>query len=98
MLEGFLPTDMDDKWMVVTDTPDAQGNTVVRACRSWTSQEMYLLTIEAGNANETESKDWATIVKISWDEHQAGTKISEEKAKRSAISFCKVLLGCEMEV
>jgi hypothetical protein len=39
MLRGFVPTSMDIKWEIVTDTPDAHGNTVVHLYRSWTRRE-----------------------------------------------------------
>lgn len=97
MLKGFMPQDMDDKWMVITDTPDAQGNTVVHICRSWTSQEHFSLTVAAGNSNETGAKDWATIVKISWNEQSGGVQITEEEAKESAVNLSKGLLGCGLK-
>ncbi|KAF2639442.1 hypothetical protein P280DRAFT_470117 [Massarina eburnea CBS 473.64] len=97
MLKGFMPQDMDEKWMIATDTPGAQGNTVVHICRSWTSKEQYALTISAGNPNDTDAKDWGKIVKISWNDKFMGMFISEEEAKKEAVGFCKWLLRCELE-
>jgi hypothetical protein len=99
MLGGFMPQMMEEKWMAEADTPDAQGNTILRLLRSWTSREMCVLTIEAGDLNRIEDKDWATIVEISWDKLDWGwsSETSEEKAKQHALSFCRQLLGCELE-
>ena len=97
MLKGFSPQDMEDRWMILTDTPDAQGNTVVHAYRSWTSQEQFSLTIAVGNPNKTEAKDWATIVKISWNEQPGEIQITEEEAKEFAVNLCKGLLVCGLE-
>jgi hypothetical protein len=101
ILKGFLPRDMDDKWMIVTDTPDADGNTVVHICRSWSSNEHYSLSIAAGSSNDIEAKDWATIAEISWSKESLGylgEETTEEEAKESAIAFCKHFLDCTMEI
>ncbi|KAM3087027.1 hypothetical protein ACMFMF_000959 [Clarireedia jacksonii] len=95
MLKGFTPRDMDDKWVVATDTPDAQGNTIVRICRSWTATEQFLLTIAARNSNEAETKHWATIVKISWNKKPGALEVTEEDAIESAVNLCKGLLGSD---
>jgi hypothetical protein len=100
ILKGFMPQDMDDKWMIVTDTPSAEGNTVVHICRSWTSYEWYSLTITAGDSKDIEAKDWGTIAEISWNKEtlgNLGTETTEEEAKETAIAFCKHWLGCTME-
>ena len=96
MLKGWRPRSMDDKWMIITDTPDGEGSTVVRICRSWTSREMYLFTVTASNPKNG-GKDWATITKIAWNPHVGGEVISEEEAKRTAINFCKGLMRCELK-
>ncbi|KAF2713131.1 hypothetical protein K504DRAFT_517053 [Pleomassaria siparia CBS 279.74] len=99
MLKGFMPTAMEDKWMVITDTPDAQGNTVVHAYHGWAAHEQFSLTIAAGNPNETEVKNWATIPKISW-KVQPGrqeVQVSEKEAKQRAVDLCKGLLHCDLE-
>jgi hypothetical protein len=105
MLKGFFPPDMDGKWAVATKMPDAQGNTVVSVCRSWTSTAQYVLTIEAGDFEDTKAKAWGKIVKIDWNilfgvsvaEQEDGVQISEKKAKKNGVGACKWLLGCEME-
>ncbi|KAJ4293513.1 hypothetical protein N0V90_008796 [Kalmusia sp. IMI 367209] len=86
---------MDDKWMVITDTPeDAQGNIVVHACWGLRNYERFALTVAAGDLNKTD----ATIIKIPWKvERSDGTNMSEKEAKDCGIGFCKELLKCAME-
>jgi hypothetical protein len=98
MLKGWMGESMDDKWMVFTDTPDNEGNTVVHVCRSWTGIENFSLKIVAGNPNETEAKEWGTTVQISWLEYTRSipeTKVTEEDVKKRARGLCRRLLGCE---
>ncbi|KAJ4296177.1 hypothetical protein N0V90_006221 [Kalmusia sp. IMI 367209] len=82
LLKGFHPRDMDDKWLCLTDKPDALGNTVVHAYRSWTAHEQVSLTIAAGNTKDTNANKWATIEKLSWDRSNYTT---EEEAKDLAL-------------
>ncbi|KAF9697063.1 hypothetical protein EKO04_004552 [Ascochyta lentis] len=97
MLKGFTPLDMDDKLMILPDTPDAQGNTVVHIYRSWGCQEYISLGIKAGNPKETKTKDWATIVRISWNDHFGGMESGEEEVKEFVFPLCRRFLGCHFE-
>ena len=97
MLRGFTPADMDDRWMIITDTPDKQGNTVVHVYRSWTSIENFSLTILAGDLEKTEGKAWAAIVEIAWDKHPGGQEVTEEEIKELASGLCRGLLECEFK-
>lgn len=97
MLCGFMPADMDDRWMIITDTPDKQGNTVVHVYRSWTSIENFSLTILAGNPEKTKSKAWATIAEIAWDKYPGEQEVTEENIKELAPSLCRGLLECEFK-
>jgi hypothetical protein len=98
MFEGFQPKDMDDKWAVIVDDPDAQGNTVVRVIRSWLSEEFFTLTIEAGNFGNTEVEEWAKIVDISWTPNFFQSRVIDEaEAKRWAKSMLKGCMGCEFK-
>ena len=94
LVKGFHPRDMDDKWLCLSDKPDALGNTVVHAYRSWTSHEQVSITIAAGNAKDTTANKWATLEKLSWDKDNYAT---EEEAKDLAMKVCRRLLGCELK-
>ncbi|KAJ4339559.1 hypothetical protein N0V95_007749 [Ascochyta clinopodiicola] len=81
MLEGFRPQQMEDKWMILADTPDSQGNTVVHIYRSWGCHEYISLDVKAGDPKDTGAKEWATAVKISWNEHLGNMENKEEEVK-----------------
>ncbi|PVI05539.1 hypothetical protein DM02DRAFT_610548 [Periconia macrospinosa] len=98
LLKGFMPQDMDDRWVCVADTPDAEGKAVVHVARSWTGNEQMSFTIEAGNPNETERNDWGKITSITWRSEEPGEgQIPKEKAQERAVNFCRHLMGCKME-
>ncbi|KAJ5176278.1 uncharacterized protein N7482_002155 [Penicillium canariense] len=46
LLNGFCPQDMDDKWGLRADGPDAQGNFILRIYRSWTGDEHMALGVQ----------------------------------------------------
>ncbi|KAH6643539.1 hypothetical protein C7974DRAFT_381737 [Boeremia exigua] len=99
MLKGHTPQAMEDKWTIKTDAPvDAKDSAVVHIYFGWTPREEISLEITAGDANKTETEDWATIVKISWKgEHPGGLKVSENEAKIRAVRLCNNLLDCALE-
>jgi hypothetical protein len=95
MLKGFTPQMMEQKWQIIADT--TQDDTFVHFYRSWTGKEQILLTIKAGDPDNTEVKDWATIVEISWLEQPGNLLIEEEQAKRIAVNLSISCLGCKLE-
>ncbi|CAI6329292.1 unnamed protein product [Periconia digitata] len=96
MLKGFQPSDMDHKWGMQADAPDAQGNINLHAYRSWMSEIMFSITVEVADLNSTEDKDWAKVVKISWNEQPGGMKVSEAEAKEDMTDLCRNLLSCKI--
>ncbi|KAK7187243.1 uncharacterized protein CC84DRAFT_1158831 [Paraphaeosphaeria sporulosa] len=89
VLKGFKPQQMEDRWVCVADGPDAHGNTILHAARSWTSEEQVSLTIEAGK-DDVGPK----IGKLTWDISEYD---SEQEAKELAVNICRHILGCELE-
>lgn len=81
--KGFSPEDMDDKWALYADAPDAEGRFVLHMCRSWTGDEQVALTV-------TQSK----ITQIQWIKKD---EFTEEDAKLLAKNLCKRFLDCELE-
>lgn len=88
---------LSNSLLQITDTPDAHGNTVVHVYRSWRSTDYLSLAIKAGDLNDTETKDWATIVSISWDENLGNMENTEEEVKEFAPAVRKRFLGCQLE-
>jgi hypothetical protein len=92
-----MPKEMEQKWEIISDTPDTQGNTVVHFYRSWTMREIISITIKAGEPCQTEIEDWATIVKISRHKQPGHLPIKEESAKRDARALCNRYLLCKLK-
>ncbi|KAF2445743.1 hypothetical protein P171DRAFT_484408 [Karstenula rhodostoma CBS 690.94] len=90
ILKGFTPQQMEDRWVCVTDEPDAHGNTVLHAARSWTSEEQVSLTIESGREGVGPK-----IGTLTWETNEYDT---EDEAKELAVNICKHILGCELEI
>lgn len=81
--KGFLPEDMDDKWALYADAPDAEGNFVLHMCRSWTGDEQVALTVQQSKITQFQ---W-----IKKDESE------ENDAKLLAKNLCKRFLDCDLE-
>lgn len=47
LIEGYIPSDMDDKWMCQTHGPDAKGVYMVNISRSWTRLTIVAIRIWA---------------------------------------------------
>lgn len=86
LLKGFTPRDMDDKWVIFADLPDASGNTTIRFARSWTGREQISVYLIAGDPSRTDVDTWAKIVTIMWEKRdEPGAFLStEEEAKEVA--------------
>jgi hypothetical protein len=97
LLEGFRPRDMDDKWLCITDKPDAQGNTSVHWYRSWGNMEYYTVVVEVRDPNQTEGNDWAKLTKITWEKVVGGLEVPVEEAKGDVIDLCRGFVGCQFE-
>jgi hypothetical protein len=97
LLEGFRPRDMDDKWLCITDKPDAQGNATVHWYRSWTDTEHFAINVESCNSSEAEGNDWARFTKITWEKVVGSLEVPAEEAKQSAVNLCRGFVGCELD-
>jgi hypothetical protein len=68
MLDGHSPRDMNDKvWIkkkVLAAQIKAQSNAMFYFYCGWNPREVVRLEIVAGDRNDTEAKEWATVVKI----------------------------------
>lgn len=99
LINGFLPTSMDDKWFVYADGPDAGGNAVVYMVRSWTGYKLVELKVKVpvdknGKLTEEDSK----ITEITWESNQERyTGRTEEAAKKMAKEVCNWILHVKLE-
>lgn len=98
MLNGHTPRDMDDKVWIKAEVLEAQSKAIFHIYYGWTPREVIRLAIVAGDPNNTEAKEWATIVKIWWKRKlSAEEHMTEEEAKKSAINTCNNMLSCKIE-
>lgn len=88
LLNGFRPREMEDKWFVYTDGPDAEGHAVMHFHRSWTGYKIAEVVIEVveGGVEET-----ARIVRILFESHEELDGRTEE-AKQTVREVCRWVL------
>ena len=94
LLRGFRSIDMDGKWNISADIPDAEGNTTVRFTRSWTGLEQIALGVVAGDPSNTDGDAWARIVSIAWAKRETlvGYLASEADAKSTTMNLYNALI------
>ncbi|KAF9731659.1 hypothetical protein PMIN06_012141 [Paraphaeosphaeria minitans] len=95
LLGGFKPRSMDDKWLCISDAPDARGNMTIHWYRSWGHVECYKVLVEVQDPNQTEGNDWAKLSNIAWEKILGGLEVSEEEAKEDVVDLCRNFVGCE---
>lgn len=101
LVNGYLPEDMDEKWMCSADELDQQGNIVVHFCRSWTGREQVALKVSITQDDkrdemncDSSATSGAEITEISWKACQG---VTEMEAKKLAVDVCRGILGCELD-
>ena len=98
LLSGFRPRQMEDKWVVYADGPDAQGIAVVHMHRSWTGKKSIELTVAVplGNDGILGQED-ARVTDISWETHYENNyEQDEETAKEWATEVCNWVLSVNL--
>ncbi|CAJ2500658.1 Uu.00g035110.m01.CDS01 [Anthostomella pinea] len=73
--KGVEPRDMDDKWQISADKPDAADITVVHMRRSWTGKEMFTLKIKGSDGGDGGGK----IQEITWEVGPGDDPIEDEE-------------------
>lgn len=104
LLNGHTPHTMDDKLFIKTEIPSSQtpNTALFHIYYGWQPREMIRLEIVAGDPKDTGAREWATLGRIWWKREVRGegeqdVTEEEEEAKRSVVSTCNYVLGCEME-
>ncbi|KAI1468750.1 uncharacterized protein F4812DRAFT_345096 [Daldinia caldariorum] len=91
---GLRPRDMDDKWEILIEDPDENGNVSIHITRSWLQEECYILHIVPRSNDEGES---ARIESITWEGNKGGLQCEAEQAEKEAVMLCRGHLHCEFE-
>jgi hypothetical protein len=98
LLNGFQPREMEDKWFVYADGPDAEGTVVVHMHRSWTGYENFRLLLHVpldaeGNLEEEDSN----ILELTWETDETRYRGGgEAEAKEIAEGVCSWVLGVKL--
>ncbi|KAH8649187.1 hypothetical protein BX600DRAFT_474731 [Xylariales sp. PMI_506] len=99
IINGFAPTEMEDKWFVYSDGPDSEGKFTIHLHRSWTGIKIvaFKLQIPVGDDGKPKEED-AKIYELTWesDKELWGTPY-EEEAKSTALGVCNWVLHVELE-
>jgi hypothetical protein len=99
LLNGFVPTAMEDKWFVYAEGPDAQGNALLHMHRSWTGYKMaeVKLAIELDKDGKFAERD-AHFTEVTWetddDRYRGGQ--TEGGAKSMVVEVCNWCLGAKL--
>ncbi|KAI1264520.1 hypothetical protein F5Y18DRAFT_428149 [Xylariaceae sp. FL1019] len=98
LLNGFSPSQMEDKWFVYAEGPDERGEVVVHMHRSWTGYENIRLKVNVpldaeGNVKAEDGR----IREIVWEtDEERYSGVDEMEAKRTAEGVCEWVLGVEL--
>jgi hypothetical protein len=100
LMNGFRSGDMDDKWFIYADEPDAEGHAALHMYRSFTGYKVIELAIEIAGKGEDDEMvvGKAHITAITWetDEKTVGDDPSENMAKYMALAVCNNVLGVKL--
>jgi hypothetical protein len=92
---GFKSQSMDDKWDLLVEEPDENGNMSLHILRSWLQEECYILHIVPKQGNDDGGS--AKIQSITWEGNKAGLQCDAEQAKKEAVMLSRGQLHCEFE-
>lgn len=92
---GFRSRNMDDKWDLLIEEPDENGNISLHIIRNWLQEDCYILHIVPKPSNDDGGR--AKIQAITWEGNKGGLQCSTEQAKKDAVILSRMLLHCEFE-
>jgi hypothetical protein len=92
---GFKSKSMDDKWDILIEDPDEDGNISLHILRSWFQEECYILHIVPKPSNDDGGS--TKIQSFTWEGNRGGWQCDGEQAKKEAVILCRGRLGCEFE-
>jgi hypothetical protein len=93
---GFKSRNMDDKWDMLIEDPDENGNISLHIIRSWLQEECYILHIVPKPSDDDAGS--AKIQSITWEGNKAGLQCDAEQAKKEAVILSRGHLHCEFDI
>ena len=99
LLNGFEPQQMEDKWLIYADGPDAEGNAAVHMLRSWTGYKVLELKIKVPLDEDGEFREEdSTITEIVWEtDRERYINPTEEGVKAEARAVCNWVLDLRLD-
>jgi hypothetical protein len=95
---GVKSRNMDDKWDVLNEDPDKDGNISIHILRSWLQEDCYILHIvPKPNSDNDGGIGSANIQSITWEGNKGGLQCDAEQAKKEAVIVSRMILKCEFE-
>lgn len=92
---GLQSRNMDDKWNILIEDPDENGNISIHILRSWLQEECYILHIVPKPSDDDGRR--ANIQSITWEGNKSGLECDAEQAKKEAVIVARTQLQCEFE-
>lgn len=92
---GFRSRSMDDKWDMLIEDPDENGNISLHIIRSWLQEECYIFHIVPKPSDDGGRS--AKIESITWEGNKSGLQCDAEQAKKEAVILARGHLHCEFE-
>ena len=86
---------MDDKWDILVENPDENGNLSIHIIRSWVKEPAYILHIVQKQSEDDGGS--AKVGGITWEGNKAGKQCGAEQALKEAVMLCRGHLKCEFE-
>ena len=83
LLYGYLPTAMDEKWLIYADGPTADGHAVVNFHRSWTGAKVAELVLSIETADDGAGLWKGKVVELRMEGNQEEATELLEKAELS---------------
>jgi hypothetical protein len=93
---GVKSRNMDDKWDVLNEDPDKDGNISIHILRSWLQEDCYILHI-VPKPNSDNDGGSAKIQSITWEGNKGGLQCDAEQAKKEVVIVSRMILKCEFE-
>ncbi|KAL2821137.1 hypothetical protein BJX63DRAFT_427815 [Aspergillus granulosus] len=97
LLNGFCPKEMEDKWFVYADGPDASGDASLHLFRSWTGFKVAEVKIKVPVDGEGSIKGDARMIEIIWEANNERIRNQTEKSVKSmVVEVCKWVLDAHL--
>lgn len=97
LLLGVLPREMEDRWFIYADGPDAQGNGAIHMYRSWTGYKNFEAKVLMKMDDDGEVKEDIHFTEITWESDSSRLDgMTEEGAKEMAKAVCNSCMDIKL--